>query len=227
LYVQTIAPDVRHGVSSSQEFQKQKNNILYMAPRRRLLRGNSVLVSVYDRKVGYLVFRFDVKRLFSDDDDDESRRRSRRRRRPREVLPLPPSHVACFRRPLSFPMDLAASPGARGQDRRRHHGRAHHGLRRHKVAVHRRPRPTLLEGLDHPAHHKQPPPPPPRRHVFSEPDPHFEAFRLTSGGRLHPIPVPPRLLFGDDEVDVTSYFVAGGRVWLSVRFQCDGVKKGT
>ena len=167
MYVQTIAPDVRHGVSSSQEFQKQKNNILYMAPRRRLLRGNSVLVSVYDRKVGYLVFRFDVKRLFSDDDDDESRRRSRRRRRPREVLPLPPSHVACFRRPLSFPMDLAASPGARGQDRRRHHGRAHHGLRRHKVAVHRRPRPTLLEVLDHPAHHKQPPPPPPppRRHV--------------------------------------------------------------
>ena len=62
---------------------------------------------------------------------------------------------------------------------------------------------------------------------FSEPDLHFEAFRLTSGGRLHPIPVPPRLLFGDDEVDVTSYFVAGGRVWLSVRFQCDGVKKGT
>jgi hypothetical protein len=61
---------------------------------------------------------------------------------------------------------------------------------------------------------------------FSEPDLHFEAFRLTSGGRLHPLPVPPRMLFGDDddEVDVTSYFVASGRVWLSVRRLCDGVK---
>ena len=34
------------------------------------------------------------------------------------------------------------------------------------------------------------------------------------------------MLFGDDddEVDVTSYFVASGRVWLSVRRLCDGVK---
>jgi hypothetical protein len=47
---------------------------------------------------------------------------------------------------------------------------------------------------------------------FSEPDPHFEALRLTSGGRMQPLPVPPRR---------TSNLLPGhggtNKVWLAPR----------
>ncbi|KAF8710068.1 hypothetical protein HU200_029797 [Digitaria exilis] len=196
------------------------------SPRRR--QRNSVLVAVYDCKVGYLVFRFDVKGLFSDENTSSST--------PREVLPFPPNPLACFRRHphgIQF-MALVASPGGdqivAATDSRRtivydavrskySAGPAQRAAKPRPILVAaqarlRRRRHDMLLATTYPESGQQ--------------GPHFESFRLEGGGggsgsgRLRSLPpVPPPPFDGRPRLwgyarQVTSYFAAGERVWLSM-----------
>ncbi|CAL5045981.1 unnamed protein product [Urochloa decumbens] len=189
-----------------------------MAGSRRRQR-DSALVAVYDYKVGYLVFRFSLKGLFSDESTSSL---------PQEVLPFPPSPVACFRRHphCAELMALVASPKGNkivvATDSRRtivydttkseySSGPDQRGAK---------PRPILVAGQGRR-----------RRDMFlmttypdfSESGPQFEALRLQGGDRLRSLPVPPppigydrRHLWGLG-CQVSSYFAMGQRVWLSMK----------
>ncbi|OEL25925.1 hypothetical protein BAE44_0013057 [Dichanthelium oligosanthes] len=180
---------------------------------------NRALVAVYDYKVGYLAFRFNLKGLFSDENTTS---------RPQEVLLFPPTPAARFRHhPHSVELmalvatprsakivvttdsrctivyDIAKSEYSSGPDLR--------GTKPRPILVAvaegRRRRRDMFVTTTYPS--------------FSQPGPHFEAFRL-QGDRLRSLPVPPPPFDGKPHLwgyrrEVSSYFAAGARVWVSIR----------
>ncbi|CAL4928682.1 unnamed protein product [Urochloa decumbens] len=158
-----------------------------MAPRRR--QRNTVLVAVYDKEEGHLVYRFNVKNLFSErlhGGDDE-------------VLPLPARPLARFPHPPGRieRVALAAYPRGGGGG----------GAKKMKIVAATENGRTIVH--DTSTKESSPGPDLQANDLCLQ----FEALRLQGGRCRAAAPVPPAPF---DTLNLTACFVEGTRIWMNV-----------